>query len=66
MEKFSFMLSKCNQKKADRTPLAAGMKLLTEPQAPHWLPSLDLDPKYNNFPDNWMGYFRSKTSLKTG
>lgn len=57
---------KCNQKKADRTPSAAGMRLLREPQVPNWLPCLELDPEYNKFPDNWLGYLQLKTNLKTG
>jgi 5-methylcytosine-specific restriction endonuclease McrA len=53
---------RCNQIKADRTPQAAGMKLLKEPLTPKWLPSLELDPQFNSFPDSWLNYFQLKTS----
>lgn len=56
----------CNQRKADRTPNSAGMRLLNEPKIPHWLPSLELDPRFNNFPDNWLCYFQFKAKMKTG
>ncbi|MSP19740.1 MAG: HNH endonuclease [Bdellovibrionales bacterium] len=31
---------KCNQKKSDKTPTEAGMKLLNKPRVPNWLPGL--------------------------
>ena len=31
---------RCNQKKGDRTPEEAGLKLLRRPAMPHWLPGL--------------------------
>lgn len=40
----------CNQKKANRTPREAGMKLLREPEKPQWTPAMtirlkDSDPR---------------------
>lgn len=52
----------CNQRKANRTPSGAGMPLLAEPRAPSWLPSPELDPARNAFPEDWIVYL----SLKTG
>jgi 5-methylcytosine-specific restriction endonuclease McrA len=31
---------KCNQRKGDRTPEEAGLRLVRRPQMPHWLPGL--------------------------
>lgn len=50
----------CNQRKANKTPQNAGMPLLSEPKAPSWLPSPELDPLRNRFPEEWLSY------LKTG
>lgn len=51
----------CNQRKANRTPTTANMPLLTEPRAPSWLPTLDLEIKADPaVPVNWMQYLRFK------
>lgn len=46
----------CNQKKANKTPLAAGMPLISQPRAPEWLPSPELNPENKEFPDCWRPY----------
>lgn len=48
----------CNQRKADRTPLTAGMPLLKEPHAPHWLPSQEIELSERNLPTVWLQYLR--------
>lgn len=46
----------CNHRKANRTPLAANMPLLSEPQVPNWLPPLDQQLRIKNFPESWRVY----------
>lgn len=47
----------CNHRKANRTPLTAGMPLLNEPLIPNWLPPLKHEFQLNkNIPDQWEPY----------
>ena len=44
---------RCNQKKADRTPKEAKMKLLTEPVKPHWTV---LSARHKAMPSFWKNF----------
>lgn len=46
----------CNQKKGGRTPHEAGMRLITRPQAPSWLPATALRYDLQSAPDHWKVY----------
>lgn len=46
----------CNHRKANRTPLAAGMPLLNEPVIPSWLPEEDLQINPEGIPQSWLSY----------
>jgi len=48
----------CNQKKANRTPRTANMPLLSEPKAPAWLPTLQLEINVEQIPPDWSPYLR--------
>lgn len=52
----------CNQRKANRTPRTANMPLLSEPRAPNWLPTLQLEISADHVPPDWAPYL----SLKAG
>lgn len=47
---------RCNHRKANRTPLAAGMPLLSEPRVPAWLPPIQTGFKLDNLPESWRAY----------
>lgn len=51
----------CNQKKADRTPQQAGMRLLSTPVRPKSLPDMGDDTMFYHpgMPDSWKTYLRS-------
>ncbi|MBX7139319.1 MAG: HNH endonuclease [Oligoflexia bacterium] len=45
----------CNRKKGGRTPEQAGMRLMTKPARPDWLPVLNL--RFNgNVPQSWQTF----------
>jgi 5-methylcytosine-specific restriction endonuclease McrA len=46
----------CNHRKANRTPLGAGMPLLNEPRIPHWLPALRAEFQVEAIPEAWQPY----------
>ena len=46
----------CNAKKANRTPGEAGMKLLTMPARPTWIPSVQIRVSTKSIPDAWRDY----------
>jgi len=50
----------CNQRKADKTPAQAGMRLLSTPMRPKSLPNQgDLGLTYSpEMPESWRGYLR--------
>lgn len=49
----------CNHRKANRTPLAAGMPLLSEPKVPNWLPPLERTLRPDSIPELWRPYLSS-------
>jgi 5-methylcytosine-specific restriction endonuclease McrA len=46
----------CNHRKANRTPIGAGMPLLTEPRMPNWLPTIRAEFIIENIPEEWRPY----------
>ncbi len=46
--------SACNNKKADRTPEQAKMKLLKSPERPSWLPQPELGVHDGRLPATWL------------
>jgi 5-methylcytosine-specific restriction endonuclease McrA len=46
----------CNRRKANRTPAQAGMKLLTAPVRPTWMPSIQISVSARSVPDAWRDY----------
>lgn len=54
----------CNQKKGGRTPHEAGMKLISKPTAPNWLPSLSVRYDLNSAPEHWKVYLSWNSSIK--
>jgi 5-methylcytosine-specific restriction endonuclease McrA len=47
---------RCNQRKGDRTPEEAGLKLLKRPQLPHWLPGTFGSVRTKTAPEIWFPY----------
>lgn len=52
--------SKCNNRKGDKLPEHASMKLLTIPKKPRWLPNRDLEFEGNRLPGTWRPYLGAK------
>lgn len=50
---------RCNQKKGNRTPDEAGLKMLNAPIAPTWLPGMFSTIKSKVAPELWQPYLRS-------
>lgn len=50
----------CNQKKANRTPAAAGMPLLKEPVRPNWLSPFDVELFEVQVTKEWHAYLKLK------
>ena len=46
----------CNRRKANRTPIEAGMKLLTAPARPTWMPSVQIRVSTRSVPQAWRDY----------
>ena len=46
----------CNRRKANRTPAEAGMKLLSWPARPTWVPSVAIRVSARSVPDAWRDY----------
>ena len=46
----------CNRHKANRTPAEAGMKLLTVPARPTWMPAVQIRVSARSVPDAWRDY----------
>lgn len=54
----------CNHRKGNRTPLAAGMPLLSIPSVPNWLPPIR--KQINNrdrLPSSWLIYLNQESNL---
>ncbi len=50
--------SSCNNRKGNRTPEQANMRLLKVPIVPKWLPSHEVDVKAERVPSAWRPYLR--------
>ena len=46
----------CNRRKANRTPVQAGMKLRSAPARPTWMPSVQIRVSTSSVPDAWRDY----------
>jgi 5-methylcytosine-specific restriction endonuclease McrA len=46
----------CNRRKANRTPAQAGMKLLSTPARPTWMPSVQIRVSTRSVPQAWRDY----------
>jgi 5-methylcytosine-specific restriction endonuclease McrA len=46
----------CNARKSDRTPQQAGMRLITKPVRPKWVPVMTLRLSKNTAPEAWRDY----------
>ena len=46
----------CNASKANRTPAEAGMKLLSMPARPTWMPAVQIRVSTKSVPDAWRDY----------
>lgn len=53
---------RCNQRKSDRTPEEAGLKLLKRPRVPHWLPGLLFSVRVKTTPELWARYLHHSDS----
>jgi 5-methylcytosine-specific restriction endonuclease McrA len=47
----------CNKQKANRTPEQAGMKLLTKPARPSWIPQYNPRLRSSQVPPEWRDYW---------
>ncbi len=56
----------CNQRKGDRTPEEAGMRLRHAPTRPAWLPITLLRLDTRDVPDRWATYLYWQTALDEG
>jgi 5-methylcytosine-specific restriction endonuclease McrA len=52
--------SVCNNRKGDKTPEKANLRLLTRPEKPRWLPNRDLDLEGNLLPIAWRPYLAAR------
>jgi 5-methylcytosine-specific restriction endonuclease McrA len=46
----------CNRRKANRTPEQAGMRLLSQPVQPRWVPAIIIRVSTTSVPDAWTDY----------
>ena len=46
----------CNRRKANRTPVEAGMKLRAVPVRPSWMPAVQIRVSNRSVPDAWRDY----------
>lgn len=46
----------CNRDKKDRTPAQAGMRLLSKPVQPNWVPVMTIQVSQTSAPDAWATY----------
>lgn len=54
----------CNEKKGDRTPAEAGMRLLKKPVKPTYLPMIAFRIDTSNIPDAWASWIYWQSELK--
>jgi 5-methylcytosine-specific restriction endonuclease McrA len=47
----------CNARKSNRTPEQAGMRLLSKPKKPLYLPAVTVKMDLRNVPEEWKGYW---------
>lgn len=57
---------RCNLQKGNRTPKEAGMKLLSKPKKPSWVPALFVPIKNGSIPEQWINYLYWHSSLDEG
>ncbi|MBI4404382.1 MAG: HNH endonuclease [Deltaproteobacteria bacterium] len=55
----------CNQKKGNRTPDEAGLKLLRRPQVPRWLPGMAGMIRATASPEIWSSYLSQSVSVNS-
>lgn len=53
---------RCNQKKGHRTPEEAGLKPLSKPIAPKWLPGMVGSLRMRSAPPLWVRYIKEESS----
>lgn len=53
----------CNIWKANRTPKEAGMKLLSVPTQPKWVPAMELRLSGRSTPEEWLSYLYWNSDL---
>ncbi len=46
----------CNNKKANRTPDGAAMRLIKKPEKPKWMPTVTITIGLKNTPESWRDY----------
>lgn len=46
----------CNNKKANRTPEGASMRLIQKPEKPKWMPTVTITIGIKNTPESWRDY----------
>lgn len=54
----------CNLRKGNRTPAQAGMKLLSEPKRPDWIPAVTITVNMHSIPDAWRDYLYWMSELQ--
>jgi 5-methylcytosine-specific restriction endonuclease McrA len=47
----------CNTEKADRTPAEAGLRLLSTPRKPPYLPAITVKMNQSQIPEEWRAYW---------
>jgi 5-methylcytosine-specific restriction endonuclease McrA len=52
--------STCNNRKGDKSPEKANLRLLNRPEKPRWLPNRDLDLEGNRLPSAWRPYLAAR------
>ncbi len=55
----------CNGDKANRTPEQAGMRLLSKPIEPTWVPAVEIRISSYSTPDEWRSYLYWSSELVT-
>lgn len=52
--------SKCNNRKGDKSPEKANLRLLANPEKPRWLPNRELELEDNVLPHAWRPYLAAR------